>query len=123
MKNTSYCLKCEEYKKLKDFDFHPETGKPFCNCNICNCNKCCDDRAENGITIDDYNNMFDEQEGKCAICKIHQKYLKNTLNVDHCHTTGKVRGLLCSKCNHGLGHFKDSVFILENAILYIKNNS
>lgn len=51
------------------------------------------------MTVDDYNNMFNKQEGKCAICSRHQSQLKVKLNIDHDHTNGKVRGLLCTYCN------------------------
>jgi len=52
-----------------------------------------------GITIDDYNKMFEQQKGKCDICKRHQNDLTRTLCVDHDHKTNKVRALLCVTCN------------------------
>ena len=52
-----------------------------------------------GITLDDYNKMFEQQKGKCAICKRHQNNLTRTLCVDHDHKTNKVRALLCVTCN------------------------
>ena len=52
-----------------------------------------------GITLDDYNRMFNEQGGKCAICQRHQNELTRTLCVDHDHKTNKVRSLLCVTCN------------------------
>jgi hypothetical protein len=55
------------------------------------------------ITLNDYNEMFKKQEGKCAICKKHQHKLSTSLYVDHDHSTGKVRELLCSSCNFKLG--------------------
>lgn len=64
-----------------------------------------------GITIDDYNEMFENQDGCCAICDIHQKDLKRKLFVDHCHKTGKVRGLLCYICNARLGTLEDEDFV------------
>lgn len=67
-----------------------------------------------GLREEDYNIMFDKQEGKCKIC--HEPV---TLCVDHCHTTGKVRGLLCNSCNTSLGGFKDSIELLESAIKYL----
>jgi len=73
-----------------------------------------------GITSDDYNKMFADQNGCCAICSTHQSEFKKPLSVDHCHTTGKVRGLLCSECNLGLGKFKDDITNLENALKYLK---
>lgn len=56
-----------------------------------------------GLTPEDFNRMFAEQEGRCAICKIHQSELKSILYIDHCHETGKIRGLLCPTCNAGVG--------------------
>jgi hypothetical protein len=52
-----------------------------------------------GITLIDYNKMFEQQKGKCAICKRHQNNLTRTLSVDHNHKTNKVRALLCVTCN------------------------
>ena len=56
-------------------------------------------KYEYGFTLDDYNKMFNEQEGKCAICQRHQNELTRTLCVDHNHKTNKVRALLCLTCN------------------------
>ena len=72
-----------------------------------------------GITSDNYNKMFIDQNGCCAICNAHQSEFKKPLSVDHCHTTGKVRGLLCNECNLGLGKFKDNIELLEKAIEYL----
>lgn len=69
-----------------------------------------------GITLIQFNEMFEIQDGVCVICKI----AKATC-VDHCHTTGKVRGILCSNCNTALGMFKDDVKVLLNAINYLDN--
>lgn len=73
-----------------------------------------------GITTEDYNNLFIEQGGRCAICGKHQEEFKLRLSIDHCHKTGKIRGLLCHRCNGGLGHFDDNVEILENVIKYLE---
>ena len=59
-----------------------------------------------GISNEDYNVMFKGQEGCCAICGRHQREFKKRLHVDHNHTTGQVRALLCAKCNTGLGHYE-----------------
>jgi hypothetical protein len=63
--------------------------------------------------------MFLEQEGCCMICKIHQSQCKQNLHVDHDHETGQVRGLLCQKCNHALGLFKDNPQIIQAALEYV----
>jgi len=72
-----------------------------------------------GITLTDYNTMFQEQGGCCAVCKRHQTEVTRRLSVDHCHNTGEVRALLCGRCNIGLGQFKDNTEILAVAIEYI----
>ncbi len=75
------------------------------------------------MTPQDYDLMFTKQNGCCAICGIHQAQVKRTLSVDHCHHTGKIRGLLCDRCNHGLGHFNDSIFTIGAAIEYLLVNA
>lgn len=74
-----------------------------------------------GLSKDDYYQMLDNQDGKCAICKREDSgtVTSEYLFVDHCHTTGKVRGLLCDKCNRGLGYFKDDIDIMKRAINYL----
>lgn len=73
-----------------------------------------------GITLDEYNALCELQEFRCAICKTkecggHSRHL----HVDHCHKTNKVRGLLCDKCNHGIGFFDDSIEKLKKALEYL----
>jgi hypothetical protein len=76
-----------------------------------------------GITIKDYNNIFEAQKGRCNICFKHASEFNRSLAVDHCHLSGKIRGLLCMNCNHLLGKAKDSIDILNNAIQYLKESS
>lgn len=83
-----------------------------------------------GITIEQYNELFDKQNGCCAICGKHQTENEKALAVDHDHSCcdgqkscGKcIRGLLCSNCNRGLGLFKDNEEVLMRALNYIKRN-
>ena len=77
-------------------------------------------KREFGITLDDYNKMFEQQDGCCAICGTHQSELPRALAVDHCHTTLINRGLLCMPCNLMIGHAKDNINILKSAINYLK---
>lgn len=72
------------------------------------------------INLDYYNELFKQQEGRCAICNIHQSELTRILSVDHNHETGEIRGLLCGKCNVGLGHYNDNIKLLKKAIDYLK---
>lgn len=75
-----------------------------------------------GITIEQYDEMYCKQEGCCAICGAHQSDLKYTLHVDHDHVTNEIRGLLCKKCNTGIGQFSDSPDILKLALNYLSKN-
>lgn len=74
----------------------------------------------------DYNALFASQDGKCAICglpetvKDSRNGRKRKLAIDHCHGTGKIRGLLCTRCNQGLGFFKDDTARIAAAITYLK---
>ena len=72
-----------------------------------------------GLTQEQYDLMCLKQDNKCSICKETCSSGKN-LSVDHCHSTGKIRGLLCKKCNLGLGNFRDSLIFLENAKKYLE---
>lgn len=71
-----------------------------------------------GITIEDFEAMFKAQDEKCAICGATSGY--NFPAVDHCHSTKKVRGLLCQRCNHGIGLFKDDPIRLRAAADYLE---
>jgi len=78
-------------------------------------------KTKYGITLDTYNSMYESQNGKCAICEgSFESGSRRGLVIDHCHTEGNVRRLLCRQCNTGLGQFKDSVSLLEKAIKYLK---
>jgi hypothetical protein len=75
-----------------------------------------------GISIEEYNDLLSLQEGKCAICGSIETGRSDTkyLHVDHDHLSGKVRGLLCNKCNIGIGLFNDDIFRLKKAIIYLE---
>jgi hypothetical protein len=68
-----------------------------------------------GLSAADYNLMLARQDGVCAICKRSGR----KLCVDHCHATGKVRGLLCSNCNRGLGFYNDNPVFTQAATAYL----
>ena len=74
-----------------------------------------------GLTLDEFNAMASAQDDMCAICH-KPELMKGYLSVDHDHTTGKIRGLLCRSCNLWLGKINDSVLTLESAIRYLKGN-
>lgn len=70
-----------------------------------------------GLTEEDVAAMYEEQCGLCALCILPMK----KMCVDHCHDTGKVRGLLCGSCNTGLGMFKDNTEVMKRGIAYVKS--
>lgn len=72
-----------------------------------------------GLNPEQYDFLFQSQLGKCAICSKHQSEIKRALCVDHCHVTGKVRGLLCNFCNYGIG-FLDRKDFMDKASLYLQ---
>lgn len=76
-------------------------------------------KSRYGITEEEFLQMVSDRDGKCDICGV--VYTK-TLNVDHCHDKGHVRGLLCNNCNRGIGHLQDSIDILERAVKYLKSD-
>jgi len=69
-----------------------------------------------GISLEEYEEIFNAQKGKCAICRDSQKKL---LCIDHDHLTGGIRGLLCQRCNTGLGQFRDNRLFLARAAEYL----
>lgn len=79
-------------------------------------------RYKYGMTVMEYERLLKKQKGRCAICssKASNAMNKGYLVVDHCHTTGKLRGLLCHKCNIGLGHFSDRPDLLYKAVNYLE---
>ena len=72
-----------------------------------------------GLTADQLTDMLIDSDGKCTIC--HEPPRK-WLVVDHCHNSGKVRGLLCEDCNFGLGAFRDNTEFMARAIEYLNDN-
>lgn len=76
-----------------------------------------------GISIEDYNFLLQQQQFKCQCCGIEsEKAQRGKLFVDHCHNSGKIRGLLCQQCNTALGMVKDNVETLYKLATYLLNN-
>lgn len=74
-----------------------------------------------GITKEGYLELLESQNNCCAICKAPEGEITRNrrLHLDHCHVSNKVRGLLCAKCNQGLGSFKDNRLLLQEASDYL----
>ena len=129
--NMKRCPKCKLTKSTKDFykDSSRHDGLQS------HCIKCLREYYLNGpgrnkhylrrygITLSQYNKMFKKQSSICAICKTGTfSGPGERLHVDHCHSTGKIRGLLCNSCNMMLGRAKDNIDILESAIEYLSSH-
>lgn len=120
--NTKRCTKCKEVKDIEEFIKHTSKYR------YPRCKKCRNEdsreylfKVKYGITITGFEEMLKAQKYKCKICgsKKSINSRSDLLCVDHCHTTGKIRGILCNSCNVGLGKFKDNKELLNNAIQYL----
>ena len=96
--NAEYCKRY--YQKNKDIFHHKYLMRTY------------------GITKEAYDTMMTLQNGVCAICEGRYDD-KKKLAIDHCHDTGTIRGLLCNKCNRGLGMFEDDPTLLNKAVEYL----
>ena len=116
------CIKCGESKPLSEFYKHPykKDGKQS-HCKTCmiETTSTRQYRVKYNMTREDRDSMIKSQNYQCAICGYFFKSEKHT-HIDHCHTTGKIRGILCSYCNMAIGLLKDSTEIIENAAKYLK---
>lgn len=89
-------------------------GMHKCRCDSCRAAQAKSQRAHNlrkfGLTPEDYDRMWHEQQGVCAICRLEGSgtFGGRLMAVDHCHATGRVRGLLCQRCNHAVGLLHDN---------------
>jgi hypothetical protein len=78
-------------------------------------------RKQYGISMRQFTGLLAAQGGGCAICKKPMETIRRRMNIDHCHDTNEVRGILCSGCNTGLGHLGDNIAGLQRAIAYLQN--
>jgi hypothetical protein len=80
-------------------------------------------KSNYNLTPENYEQMLKAQNGRCAICQTTSPGGRfHVWHIDHCHTSGKVRGLLCHCCNMGLGYFKDNQFNLHQALSYLNHD-
>lgn len=134
---TKVCSKCKEDKSISEY--HKRSNRPSgvrSQCKECykkyptalkrrdNYMREYDLFKSYKITIEEYNSMLEEQKECCKICNTHISSLKDSRKknfcVDHCHSTGKIRGLLCDSCNKAIGFFNDDISLLEKAIIYLR---
>jgi Recombination endonuclease VII len=136
---TKRCITCGEVKALDEFpkSFHKSRGKHYHGsyCRPCHrthslkrssdkyhAKSAAERRAFNmrgkyGLSVEAYNAFLIRQGGACAICR---EVFTSKPQIDHNHSTGKVRGLLCMKCNTGIGKLRDSPAVLTRAALYLQ---
>lgn len=127
------CKECGETKRLSDFVKRSDAkdGRRG-TCKDCErvrtkkarnsrCNRQRLLKSKYGITKPVYQAILRGQNNSCQICNINRDKLDKPLYVDHCHSTGVIRGLLCHACNIALGMFKDDIVLMERAIKYISS--
>lgn len=136
---TKQCSRCKEVKPLTEFHLRSKTEPwPKSACKQCHRERARGYWKKNplpkevqrdrnlrnsfGIGLEAYNKILEDQSGCCAICGINSCASGRNFAVDHCHTTGVIRGLLCQFCNTALGQFQDSPEILAKAITYLEKN-
>lgn len=110
------CTKCKEIKDFTNFYKHHSTkDKLSTYCRTCYLETCRNSHYKKryGLTSEEADSMKNE----CEICKV-----THNLNIDHNHSTNKVRGVLCSNCNRGIGHLQDSPVLLQKAIQYLEKH-
>lgn len=113
------CRSCGVDKDISEFYIRTDNGKPRSHCRSCHHNDSL--TRKYGISLEEYDALYERQEGGCAICGLPQMSKRNTrLCVDHDHETGEVRGLLCDGCNRGIGLLKDDYRLLERAAGYLR---
>jgi hypothetical protein len=143
VKETHKCSKCKEEKPLSEFIINKtqRPGKPVSHCTKCKVayNKAYREKNRDkflaverksklkmtyGITPEQYDAMLSSQGNKCAICAAKTPGGRTKMFfIDHCHDKGNIRGLLCMRCNTGLGLFLDNPKFLLSAISYLKGYS
>ena len=128
------CKSCDHHRAAERRRKYPERHRMWCRrwkeANV-ERKKFTDRRSflknKYGITIEGYDIRYDAQNGKCAICKREGKRFttngrKDSLEIDHCHNTQEIRGLLCRSCNMGLGLLSDTPEGLHRALQYISGH-
>jgi hypothetical protein len=118
------CRVCNITKPFSEYHFRKENSKYRTDCKECRCKE--EAAKRYNVTVGFIEKLKEDQHNKCAICFTsaadiqHKAFTSNPLVIDHSHSTGQVRGLLCPTCNCMLGHAKDDIQILLNAIQYLQ---
>ena len=121
------CKSCEKVSTVKDFYHKRDAGRVYIVTTRCkSCEKFYQTLKTFGIDKHQFVSMMEQQNNCCKICTIYiddykKQGYRNHFSIDHCHSTGHVRGLLCDKCNRGLGFFKYNIEYLKKAINYLNS--
>lgn len=111
------CFQCEEFKNIEEFYGGTGLCIPCSNKRSLSYGREVYRYSRHGLTKDQFNQMLENQAHKCLICETD---IDKTSHIDHCHGTGKIRGILCGKCNKGLGQFEDNIELMKKAIKYLE---
>lgn len=115
------CRSCLETKLLTEFsNTKPSRSKDGRHAYCLVCSRFKEKLWKYGITKDEYVSLYEFQNGCCAICNLELPFMTRDTHLDHCHSTNKIRGILCRSCNVGLGNFGDNPELLESAALYLR---
>lgn len=146
-KNKSVAKICKHHGELTEENIYKVRGKEWKNCKLCKKESYLKFKEKNPsykptrnfmfignkgnikFPVKEYEKLYEQQQGLCKICtkpetmvNAWNKSKPKRLALDHCHKTGKIRGLLCHRCNTGIGGFYESIEILEAAIAYLKSH-
>lgn len=114
------CPECRKEKRRLKENWHKDLYAKDGLYRICSiCRSFQKKKRKYNLSKEEYNFILGRQKNRCKICGIN---LKNNINIDHNHKTGKIRGILCNNCNRALGYFKDNPMILYKAINYLRGN-
>lgn len=127
-----WCGRCKQFVDESEFGWDPTRDQPKRTCRPC---AAADQKSyvgrnrekvnlgrrvkDKGITVERFHELMTSQGGACAICKLTDR----PLDIDHCHTEGHVRGLLCGPCNRALGFMDDDPALLEAAAAYLRQRT
>lgn len=120
------CTACKLSKPTSEYHRNKRTKGGYCNyCKVCKNfrNRDWHTRSTYGLTLVEYQEKLAKQNHACSICNISLPTSGSTTNLDHDHSTGKLRDFLCMNCNRGLGHFQDNASSLNNAASYIRRHN
>ena len=109
-----HCRSCRNERKRNRYRTNPQFKQRELDKHKC---------SRYDITQNELTELRVVSDSLCMICGVDDSEYVNGLHLDHCHITGKVRGLLCSPCNVGLGQFKDSSDLLQLASIYLETHS